>query len=112
MCNSWLRMVTTPQEIEMAEESSRRFIAAVQVTLDGCILGGGEADWVDSWADGLGLLPRRPEAFILGGGMLPDYWDFWGAIGADPSVATEWLGREVYPREIEYAGIVRETPHL
>ena len=43
-------MTTTP---------SRPFIAAMQVTLDGYILGPeGESDWVDSWADGLELLPR------------------------------------------------------
>lgn len=90
---------------------ARRFIAAVQVTLDGCILGGGEADWVDSWADGLGLI-GEVDAFVLGGGMFPEYGEFWGTVGEDPTTAAEWLGRDVYPREIEYARIVAETPHL
>jgi hypothetical protein len=95
----------------MTTAASRRFIAAMQVTLDGCSPGGSEADWVDSWADGLELLPRV-DAFVLGGGMFPGYEVFWAAIRQDPATAAEWLGREPYPREIEYARIAAETPHL
>jgi dihydrofolate reductase len=96
-------MTTTP---------SRPFIAAMQVTLDGYILGpDGEADWVDSWADGLALLPHV-DAFVLGGGMFPGYEVFWAAIREDPDAASEWLGRAPYPREIEYARLAAETPHL
>jgi dihydrofolate reductase len=96
-------MTTTP---------SRRFIAAMQVTLDGYILGPeGESDWVDSWADGLGLLPSV-DAFVLGGGMFPGYEMFWTAIRENPAAVSEWLGRDPYPREIEYARIAAETPHL
>ena len=52
----------------MTATSSRDFIAAMQVTLDGYILGPeGESDWVDSWADGLGLLPE----VIVGLGSVP-----------------------------------------
>jgi len=91
---------------------SRPFIAAMQVTLDGYILGPDrEAGWVDSWADGLELLPRV-DAFVLGGGMFPGYEVFWGAIREDPAAASEWLGRDPYPREIEYARVAAETPHL
>jgi dihydrofolate reductase len=96
-------MTTTPP---------RPFIAAMQVTLDGHILGSdGEADWVDSWADGLALLPPV-DAFVLGGGMFPDYEVFWAAIREDPVTASQWLGRAPYPREIEYARTAAETPHL
>jgi dihydrofolate reductase len=96
-------MTTTP---------SRPFIAAMQVTLDGYILGPDrEADWVDSWADGLELLPLV-DAFVLGGGMFPDYEMFWAAIREDPAGASEWLGRDPYPREIEYARVAAEIPHL
>ena len=64
----------------MATAATRPFIAAMQVTLDGYSLGpDGRADWVDSWADGLELLPRV-DAFVLGGGMFPDYEGFWAAI--------------------------------
>src|SRR5437764_14558878 len=96
----------------MAAASARPFIAAMQVTLDGYILGPeGEADWVDSWADGLELLPPV-DAFVLGGGMFPDYEQFWSSILEDPSAASEWLGRDVYPREVAYARLAAETPHL
>jgi dihydrofolate reductase len=96
-------MTTTP---------SRPFIAAMQVTVDGYALGAdGQADWVDSWADGLELLPRV-DAFVLGGGMFPGYGQFWAAIGQDPATAAQWLGRDIYPREIEYARVAAETPHL
>jgi dihydrofolate reductase len=95
----------------MTTAASRRFIAAMQVTLDGCSAGGPEADWVDSWADGLELLPRV-DAFVLGGGMFPDYEMFWAAVRDDPAAAAGWLGRDVYPREIEYARVAAETPHL
>jgi dihydrofolate reductase len=96
----------------MTVSSPPAFIAAMQVTMDGHILGpAGEADWVDSWADGLGLLPEV-DAFVLGGGMFPDYEQFWTAILDDPAAAAEWLGRAPYEREIEYARVAAATPHL
>jgi dihydrofolate reductase len=96
-------MTTTP---------SRTLIAAMQVTLDGYILGPeGEVDWVDSWADGLELLPQV-DAFVLGGGMFPDYEQFWAAILDDPATVSEWLGRDPYAREVTYARVAAETPHL
>jgi len=84
----------------------------MQVTLDGYIVDAtGAADWVDSWADGLELLPQV-DTFVLGGGMFPDYERFWAAILDDPDAAAEWLGREPYPRELTYARVAAETPHL
>jgi dihydrofolate reductase len=92
--------------------TSRSLISAMQVTLDGHILGPkDEADWVDSWADGLELLPPV-DAFVLGGGMFPGYEQFWAAILDDPSTASDMLGREPYPREVAYARFAAETPHL
>src|SRR5580658_2022824 len=116
VCNHWLRIIrlhTYPrQEMTMTTTPSRPFIAAMQVTVDGYALGAdGQADWVDSWADGLELLPRV-DAFVLGGGMFPGYGQFWAAIGQDPATAAQWLGRDIYPREIEYARVAAETPHL
>jgi dihydrofolate reductase len=114
LCNHWLRVNAHHyrQELDMATTPSRTFIAAMQVTLDGYSRGpDGQADWVDSWADGLGLLPRV-DAFVLGGGMFPDYEVFWAAIRDQPAVVAEWLGRDAYPREIEYARVAAETPHL
>jgi dihydrofolate reductase len=96
----------------MVTTSSRPFIAAMQVTLDGYILGPeGEAEWVDSWADGLGLLPQV-DTFVLGGGMFPEYEQFWAAFLDDPSAASDLLGRDPYPREVTYARVAAETPHL
>jgi dihydrofolate reductase len=90
--------------------TSRPLISAMQVTLDG-YSSEGDAEWVDSWADGLGLLPPV-DAFVLGGGMFPDYERFWAMIRDDPATAAEWLGRDVYPREVAYARLAAETPHL
>ena len=96
----------------MTTTSSRPFIAAMQVTLDGYILSPeGESDWVDSWADGLELLPEV-DAFVLGGGMFPEYEQFWAAILDDSTAASDWLGRDPYPREVTYARVAAETPHL
>ena len=90
----------------------RTLIAAMQVTLDGRILGpDGEVDWVDSWADGLELLPPV-DAFVLGGGMFPEYERFWAAVLEDPAAVADMLGRDPYPREISYAQVAAETPHL
>ena len=96
----------------MSTSTTRRLIAAMQVTLDGRILGpAGEVDWVDSWADGLELLPPV-DAFVLGGGMFPDYERFWATLLHDPPAATELLGRDPYPRELAYARTAAENPHL
>jgi dihydrofolate reductase len=98
--------------MDMATAASRPFIAAMHVTLDGYSLGpDGQADWVDSWADGLALLPHV-DAFVLGAGMFPGYEAFWAAIRDNPAAVGEWLGRDPYPREIEYARVAAETPHL
>jgi dihydrofolate reductase len=96
----------------MSTTSSRPLIAAMQVTLDGYILDPeGKADWVDSWADGLELLPPV-DAFVLGGGMFPEYERFWAAILEDPGAASALLGRAPYAREVAYARHAAETEHL
>jgi dihydrofolate reductase len=90
--------------------TSRSLISAMQVTLDG-FSSPGDADWVDSWADGLDLLPPV-DAFILGGGMFPDYQQFWATLIDDPTAAAGMLGRDVYQREVAYARLAARTPHL
>jgi dihydrofolate reductase len=114
MCNHWLRFIAShdPLEMDMTTARSHTFIASMQVTLDGYSRDAdGQADWVDSWADGLGLLPVVA-AFFLGAGMLREYETFWAAIRDDPATVGEWLGRDPYPREVEYARVAAETPHL
>ena len=92
--------------------TTRALTSAMQVTLDGYILGPeAESDWVDSWSDALELLPPV-DTFVLGGGMFPQYGQFWTTVLDDPNAAAEMLGRELYPREISYAKLAAETPHL
>jgi dihydrofolate reductase len=92
--------------------TSRSVISAMQVTVDGHILDPqGEADWVDSWADGLALLPPV-DTFVLGGGMFSRYEEFWAAVLDEPSAASNMLGRDPYPREVDYARVAMKTPHL
>jgi dihydrofolate reductase len=98
-------------EASMTTTTPRTLISAMQVTLDGYVLGpDGDADSFESWADGLELLPPV-DAFVLGGGMFPDYEQFWGAILDNPRAA-DMLGRVPYPREVTYARVAAETPHL
>lgn len=92
--------------------TTRTLISAMQVTVDGYMSGPNEeSDWVDSWSDGLGLLPPV-DAFLLGGGMFPQYEQFWTTVLEDPVTVADWLGRDVYPREVAYAQQALETPHL
>jgi dihydrofolate reductase len=90
--------------------TSRPLISAMQVTLDG-YSSEGDAEWVDSWADGLALLPPV-DAFVLGGGMFADYERWWATFLDDPGAASDMLGRDPYPREIDYARLAAKTPHL
>jgi dihydrofolate reductase len=95
-------MTTTP----------RTLISVMQVTVDGYIQDPkGESDWVDSWADGLELLPPV-DAFVLGGGMISGYEQFWAAILHGRGAASGMLGREPYAREVDYALVAADTPHL
>ena len=96
----------------MTTTTPRALISAMQITLDGYVLGPeGDVDSFGSWADGLELLPPV-DAFVLGGGMFPGYEQFWGAVLDDPSAAADMLGRDPYPREIAYARVAADTPHL
>jgi dihydrofolate reductase len=100
------------QEAALTTSPSKDLIAVLQTTLDGRTLDGdGLSDWVDSWADGLELLPPV-DGFVLGAGMFSGYEEFWAAMLEDPAAVAEWLGREPYPREIEYARVATQTEHL
>jgi dihydrofolate reductase len=93
--------------------SERTIIAALQVSLDGYVRGPeDEGDWVDSWADALGLL-GPVDAFVLGRGMFEGRYEaYWDAALADPEPASAMYGREPYPREVDYARRAHETPHF
>jgi dihydrofolate reductase len=82
------------------------------MTVDGRILDAdGRSDWVDSWADGLDLLPPV-DGFVLGAGMFPGYELFWATMLDDRAAAAEILGRDPYPRELAYAEFAARTEHL
>jgi dihydrofolate reductase len=92
---------------------SRKMIAALQVSLDGFTQGEdrGEADWVDSWADALGLVPDV-DTFVQGAGMYPGYAEYWAAIQAEPHRVPPFGTRVPYGREVEYARFAAQTPHV
>jgi len=94
----------------LTTSTSKQLIAVLQTTVDGRILDGG-SEWVDSWADGLELLPPV-DAFVLGAGMFSGYEQFWAAMLDDHAAVAEMLGRDPYPREIEYAALASKTEHL
>ena len=92
---------------------SRKMIAALQVSLDGFTQGtdrGGE-EWVDSWADAIGLIPDV-DAFVQGAGMYPGYGQYWASIYADPQRIPPFQTRLPYDREIAYAQLAERTPHF
>ena len=96
----------------MTTPISKNLIAVLQMTVDGRILDSdGGSDWVDSWADGLELLPSV-DAFVLGAGMFSGYEQFWTAMLDDHAAVAEMLGRDPYPREIAYAQVASKTEHL
>jgi dihydrofolate reductase len=99
-------------EAHMTTTKPRALISVMQLTLDGYALPPeGDADSFESWADGRELLPPV-DAFVLGGGMFPGYEQFWTAILEEPDTAADMLGRDPYPREVTYARVAAETPHL
>lgn len=91
---------------------TRKMVAALQVSLDGYTQGsdrGGE-EWVDSWADALGLVPEV-DALVQGAGMYPGYGDYWAAIQASPYAVTPFQARLPYEREVADAQLAANTPH-
>ena len=96
----------------MTTSTSKDLIAVLQMTLDGKILDSeGGSDWVDSWADGLELLPPV-DSFVLGAGMFSGYQEFWAAMLDDHAAVSAMLGRDPYPRELAYAQVASTTEHL
>jgi dihydrofolate reductase len=90
----------------------RTLIAAFRVSLDGFVEGpNGEVDWVDAWDDTFDLMPQI-DAMVLGGGMYPDYEQYWSAVHADPQSVVPITGRPAPAGEIEYARFAHATPHV
>lgn len=96
----------------MTSETSRKIIAALQVSLDGHIEGpNGELDWIGSWEDTFDLLPEI-DTCVLGAGMYPGYEQYWLAILANPEGVLPLTGRVPSKGEVEYARFADKTPHV
>jgi dihydrofolate reductase len=90
----------------------KKLIAAFRVSLDGFVQGpNGEVDWVDTWEDTFDLMPQV-DALVLGGGMYPEYEEYWSAVHADPQSALPGTGKPASAGEIEYARFAHATPHV
>lgn len=91
---------------------SRKMIAALQISLDGFTQGSdqGGAEWVESWADALALVPEV-DAFVQGSQMYPGYGLYWESIQSDPTREAPFQGRLPNEREIRYAETAARTPH-
>lgn len=89
----------------------RKFIAALQVSLDGFIEGAaGQLDWVDSWGDCFDLGPRI-DACLLGGNMYPAYEQYWSTILRDPTAILPHTCNPATEGELAYARFSQTTPH-
>jgi len=90
----------------------RQMIAALQISLDGFTQGSdqGGAEWVDSWADALALIPDV-DTFVQGAGMYPGYGLYWESIYTDPTRVAPFQERIPSAREVEYAKLAAKSPH-
>jgi len=96
----------------MPSNTSRKLIAALQISLDGFTQGpNGEKDWVDSWADAIELIPDV-DMFVLGGGMFPGYGEYWESIYSNPERVEPFKERIPSKSEIAYARLAAKTTHL
>lgn len=91
---------------------ARLMIAGLQISLDGFTQGSdqGGAEWVDSWADALALIPDV-DTFVQGAGMYPGYGLYWESIYTDPTRVAPFQERVPTPREVEYAKLAAKSPH-
>lgn len=102
----------------MTDNTSRKMISAMQVSLDGFVEDAdGKTDWVESWADAIQLIDDV-DLFLLGGRMYPGYGEYWGSIyenperiAPNPEVPSQ-EGRLPSGSEIAYARLAAQTPHV
>lgn len=111
-------MKTLIRGSKMTDNTSRKMISAMQVSLDGFVEDSdGKTDWVESWADALQLIDDV-DTFLLGGRMYPGYGEYWGSIYADPQriapnpEVPSQQDRRPSDSEIAYARFAAQTPHL
>lgn len=96
----------------MTKGTSRKFVAALQMSLDGFIEGAeGEKDWADSWARALGII-GNVDLFVLGAGMYPGYGEYWQAIHDAPEAIPPFQDTPPTPADVAYARIAQTTRHV
>lgn len=89
----------------------RKMISAMKISIDGKTEGPeGYADWVDGWSDDYQLTPDI-DACVLGGGMYPNYEQYWTAIQHAPNAPNPMGVGVPTPAEVEWAGVAATTPH-
>jgi dihydrofolate reductase len=89
----------------------RKIIGAMKISIDGKTEGPeGYADWVDAWSDDFGLTPQI-DACILGGGMYPNYEQYWTAIQDAPDVPNPMGVGIPTKAEVEWGSFAAVTPH-
>lgn len=93
-------------------DNGRKFIAGMQMTLDGFTEArDGTEDWADSWSTAIGLI-GEVDLFVLGGGMFPDYAEFWTSIREQPEAIPPGETRPPNAAEIAYAEKAAATRHV
>ena len=91
--------------------SMRKLIAAFKASLDAKIEGAdGYADWVDAWSEDYGLT-QQIDACVLGGGMYPNYEQYWTTIQKEPNKLHPMSNKLPTPGEVEWARFAERTPH-
>jgi dihydrofolate reductase len=91
----------------------RKVIGAMKISLDGKTGRGGDgpyADWVSAWSEDFGLTPEI-DACLLGGGMYPEYEQYWTGIQNEPKKPAYLTDAPPTPAEITWATLCKTMPH-
>lgn len=89
----------------------RKLIAAFKTSLDGKIEGAeGYADWVDAWSEDYGLT-QQIDACVVGGGMYPNYEQYWTTIQKEPIKLHPMSNKLPTRGEVEWARFAERTAH-
>src|SRR5882724_2782476 len=93
------------------EVDMRKLIAGMKISVDGKMEGPEHgADWVEAWSEDYGLTPQI-DACVVGGGMYPNYEQYWTKIRNEPD-EPHWLSNSSPTKgEIEWARFAEATPH-
>ena len=89
----------------------RKLIAAFKTSLDGKIEGAeGYADWVEAWSEDYGLT-QQIDACVVGGGMYPNYEQYWTTIQKEPNKPHPMSNKLPTLSEVEWARFASQTVH-